>query len=65
VFARCRSLGFQVTPSEAGLLAVADEETVAIVRKNPDALHELATVLGSLANAARAVGAMPAERTLQ
>jgi hypothetical protein len=62
--ARCRELGFEVTPSEAGLLAVADEETVRVVRKNPDALHEVATVLGTLAHAARAAGAVPAERAM-
>jgi hypothetical protein len=63
-FARCRDLGFEVTPSEAGLLAIADEETVRVVRKNPDALHEVAAVLGTLAHAARAAGAVPAERAM-
>jgi DNA-directed RNA polymerase subunit RPC12/RpoP len=63
-FARCRKLGFEITPSEAGLLAVADEDTVRIVRKNPEALHEVAMVLGTLAHAARAAGAVPAERAM-
>jgi hypothetical protein len=63
-FARCRTLGFEITPSEAGLLAVADEDTVRVVRKNPEALHEVATVLGTLAHAARAAGAVPAERAM-
>jgi DNA-directed RNA polymerase subunit RPC12/RpoP len=63
-FARCRELGFEITPSEAGLLAVADEDTLRIVRKNPEALHEVATVLGTLAHAARAAGAVPAERAM-
>jgi DNA-directed RNA polymerase subunit RPC12/RpoP len=63
-FARCRGLGFEVTPSEAGLLAVADEDTLRVVRKNPEALHEVATVLGILAHAARAAGAVPAERAM-
>jgi hypothetical protein len=62
-FARCRELGFEVTPGEAGLLASADEETVRIVSKNPEALHEVAPVLSALASAARAAGAVPAERT--
>jgi hypothetical protein len=60
-FLRCRSLGFEVSPSEAGLLATADEETRRIVRKNPAALHEIAPVLGALAGAALAAGAVPPE----
>jgi DNA-directed RNA polymerase subunit RPC12/RpoP/cbb3-type cytochrome oxidase subunit 3 len=63
-FARCRELGFEITPSEAGLLAIADDDTVRIVRKNPEALHEVAMVLGTLAHAARAAGALPAERAI-
>jgi hypothetical protein len=63
-FVRCRQLGFEVTPSEAGLLAIADDDTVRVVRKNPQALHEIAAVLGTLAHAARAAGAVPAERAV-
>jgi hypothetical protein len=58
----CRELGFRITRSDAGLLAVADEEAVRTVRKSPEALHELAPLLATLANAARASGAVPAER---
>lgn len=60
-FARCRELGFEITPGEAGLLATADPETVRAVRKTPEALHEVATVLSALAHAARAAGAVPAD----
>ncbi|HEY3494495.1 MAG TPA: hypothetical protein VGK73_07410, partial [Polyangiaceae bacterium] len=60
VLAYCRSLGFEVTPSEAGLLAVANEETGRLVRRNLEALHQVAAVLGALANAARASGSVPA-----
>jgi DNA-directed RNA polymerase subunit RPC12/RpoP len=61
-FAFCRQLGFEITPGEAGLFATADAETLRIVGRNPEALHELAPLLGALANAARAAGAVPAER---
>jgi DNA-directed RNA polymerase subunit RPC12/RpoP len=55
--ARCRQLGFTVSESEAGLLAVADPETLAIVRRSPASLHQVATVLTTMAGAARASGA--------
>ncbi len=56
--ARCRELGFQVTRNEAGFFAMAEPDTVRIVQKNPEALHEVAPVLGALVTAARALGAV-------
>lgn len=60
--ARCRELGFTVSSSDAGLLAVASPETARAVRKNPSALHVVAVAFTDLAKAAYAAGALPAPR---
>jgi len=60
--ARCRELGFSVSPSEAGLFAVANLETTRAVRKNPSALHVVAVAFTDLAKAAYAAGSVPVPR---
>jgi hypothetical protein len=60
--ARCSELGFDVSFSDAGLLAVASPETVRAVRKNPSALHLAAVVFSDLAKAAHAAGSTPPPR---
>jgi hypothetical protein len=56
---RCRQLGFTVSEGEAGLLAVADPETLAVVSRSPASLHQVATVLTAMARAAQASGSIP------
>ena len=60
--ARCSELGFSVSSSEAGLLAVASTETALAVRKNPSALHSVAVAFTDLAKVAYASGSVPAPR---
>lgn len=60
--ARCSELGFSVSSSDAGLLAVASAETTRTVRKNPSALHVVAVAFTDLAKAAHAAGSLPAPR---
>lgn len=55
----CRQLGFSVAESEAGLFAMADAETVSTVRRFPASLHQVATVISTMARAAQASGAAP------
>jgi hypothetical protein len=45
--------------NEAGLLAVANPETLAVVRASPASLHQVATVLTTMARGAQASGAVP------
>jgi biotin carboxylase len=51
-------VGVPTMPGSTG--TIADEETVRLVTKNPEALHQIAAVLGALANTARASGSIPA-----
>jgi hypothetical protein len=57
--ARCEQLGFKVSVNEAGVLAVATPETLAIIRSSPGSLHQVATVLTTMARSAQAGGAVP------
>jgi len=60
--AHCAELGFSVSSSEAGLLAVAGAATARAVRKNPSALHAVAVAFTALAKAAHAAGSIPTPR---
>ena len=55
--------GFLVSCEEAGILAMAQENVVAHLRKEPASAHQLAPVIGHLARLANEIGARPVQLT--
>ena len=53
-------MGYSVTESPAGLLAVADARTLKAARRRPASLHELTPVVTTLTHLAEALGRGPA-----
>jgi hypothetical protein len=52
--------GFAIATESSGVIASASERTLAHLRRQPEAAHELSTVITTLAGLAHALGAPPA-----